>query len=59
MSINAGTVILNKTGPGAAIGGPTTVASGATLQLAANGYASEIYSAAPPPSPSAAAASLT
>lgn len=43
MNVNAGTVILNKTG-GHAIGNPLTVAAGATVQLSGNGYGSEIFS---------------
>jgi fibronectin-binding autotransporter adhesin len=42
MNVNAGTVILNKSG-GHAIGNPLNVASGATVQLSGAGYNAEIY----------------
>ena len=49
-NVNGGTLILNKTsGTGHAIGNPLNVASGATVQLAGNGYPSEIVSNAASP----------
>lgn len=43
LTVNGGTVILNKTLIGHAVGGTTTVNNGGTLQLAGNGYGTEIY----------------
>jgi len=49
VNIQGGTLILNQTGAGNAIGGATTVASNAMLQLAANGYNSNIYNGSTTP----------
>lgn len=47
LNLVGGTVILNKTVAGHAIGNPVTVGSGTLLQLSGAGYGQEIYSGAP------------
>ncbi|HVM46453.1 MAG TPA: LamG-like jellyroll fold domain-containing protein, partial [Candidatus Acidoferrum sp.] len=51
MNITTGTVVLNKSAgaTGAGLGGPTTVASGALLQLGNTGYGKQIYSGSTTP----------
>ena len=50
MNVNAGTVILNKSGgTGHAIGNALNVASGATVQLSGGGYTGEIFNSVTAP----------